>query len=87
MSAPTQWRPGNALSRTIDLLNEVDVYAREGLDLLPEDMAATRGELLAIRHLVECLTRICQSHPLVAEFAEGFAADTAEALDLVEPES
>ncbi len=73
-------RPGTAQARTVDLLNAVDAYARADLDYgLP-------AEALALRHLVECLTRIVQQHPGTAEFAETYAARAAEALDLIEVE-
>lgn len=74
------YRPGTAVSRTVDLLQAIDLYAMEGThgDPWPD------GDLLALRHLVECLTRIVQAHPSVAEFAEGHVAQAAEALGLIE---
>ena len=78
MTAPV--RAGTTAGRTTDMLNAVDGYARhwlrEGGGGEPD------GELLALRHLVECLTRIVQAHPTIAEFAEAHAAAACEALDL-----
>ena len=71
-------RPGTAQARTVDLLNAVDVEARQWWGGEPIG--------LAIRHLVECLTRIVQAHPGTAEFVEAYAARAAEALDLIEVE-
>lgn len=75
-----------ATIRTTDLLAACDAYAREALGepaaWLPNDPAA--GELLALRHLVECLTRVVQAHPLIGEFAESFAAEAAAALGVGE---
>lgn len=65
-----------ATSRTIALLDAVGQQARD-------DWQGTDREALAVRHLVECLTRIVQAHPGVAEFAETYAARAAEALELV----
>jgi hypothetical protein len=49
--------------------------------------AVTRGELLALRHLVECLTRVVQNSPLTAEYVEAHAVAAAEALEIIEEES
>lgn len=78
------YRPGTAVSRTVDLLQAIDLHAR---DETYDEHGNHRGcdpEALALRHLVECLTRIVQSHPAVAEFAEGHVAQAAEALGLIE---
>lgn len=76
------YRATTASVRTTDYLQSIDLYAREALGepsaWLPNDPAA--GELLALRHLAECLTRIVQAHPLIGEFAESFAAEAAAAL-------
>jgi len=69
-------RPGTAVTRTTDLLNAVDRWAQE-------NGGSDEGSL-ALRHLVECLTRIVRNHPGVAEMAETYAARACEALDLIE---
>jgi hypothetical protein len=78
-------RAGTAVSRTTDLLELVDQYAREiaaDTEMVHPDLLP--GECLALRHLVECLTRIVRNHPGVAEMAETYAARACEALDLIE---
>lgn len=72
---------GTAPARTVALLDAIDCYARDGI----EDCGDV-GDLLALRHLVEALTRIVNDRPTIAEFAEVFAARAAEALDLIEEE-
>jgi hypothetical protein len=74
----------SAAARTTDLLNVVDAYARDGLALVPADHLMTRGELLALRHLVEALDRVVRNSPLAAEFLEVYAARAVEALELEE---
>jgi hypothetical protein len=72
----------SATARTTDLLNVVDAYARDGLALVPADHLMTRGELLALRHLVEALDRVIRNSPLAAEFLESHIAEAADALEM-----
>lgn len=71
-----------AVQRTVALLEAVDGYGRDGSD----DGYSLTGDLLAIRHLAECLIHIVRAHPGVAEMTETYAARAAEAVGLIEEE-
>jgi hypothetical protein len=74
----------SAAARVTDELQRIDLYARDGLEHVPLDHLMTRGELLALRHLVEALDRVIRNSPLTAEFLELYAVRAVEALEMEE---